>query len=301
MRRKSSTAHPFADDRRGERIQKVLAQAGVASRRECEALIGEGRVRVNGVIIDALPAWVNPRVDTIEVDGRPLRRADPLVYIMLNKPKGIVCTNADPQGRRRAIDLVQHPLQTRLFPVGRLDIDASGLVLLTNDGPFANRLTHPRYEVGKTFELTVGGRLDDGAVARIEAELFPAKRSMTQDPEKRSRLSVLTREAARTTLRMEIRDGKNTEIRQTMLRAGHPLKRLRQIAIGPLQLRGVAIGAWRELTAAEFAALHRAAFKPTASRTRPDERGEAATKPAASGAVPLRPGPRPSKAGRPRG
>ena len=274
MKRRSSTAHPFTDDRRGERIQKVLAQAGVASRRECEELVAQARVRVNGIILDALPAWVNAEKDKIEVDGRVIRGADPHVYIMLHKPKGIVCTNVDPDGRRRVIDLVQHPLQTRLFPVGRLEIDASGLVLMTNDGEFANRLTHPRYEVSKTFELVVAGRLDDAAVATIEAALFPSKRSMSMDPEKRSRVTVLNRELGRTTLLMEIRDGKNTEIRLTMLRIGYPLKRLRQIAIGPLQLRGVTVGAWRELSVAEFSSLRKAAYKPTTARTRPDERGE---------------------------
>ena len=274
MKRRSSTAHPFTDDRRGERIQKVLAQAGVASRRECEELVAQARVRVNGIILDALPAWVNAEKDKIEVDGRVIRGADPHVYIMLHKPKGIVCTNVDPDGRRRVIDLVQHPLQTRLFPVGRLEIDASGLVLMTNDGEFANRLTHPRYEVSKTFELVVAGRLDDAAVATIEAALFPIKRSMSMDPEKRSRVTVLNRELGRTTLLMEIRDGKNTEIRLTMLRIGYPLKRLRQTAIGPLQLRGVTVGAWRELSVAEFSSLRKAAYKPTTARTRPDERGE---------------------------
>jgi len=274
MKRRSSTAHPFTDDRRGERIQKVLAQAGVASRRECEELVAQARVRVNGIILDALPAWVNAEKDKIEVDGRVIRGADPHVYIMLYKPKGIVCTNVDPDGRRRVIDLVQHPLQTRLFPVGRLEIDASGLVLMTNDGEFANRLTHPRYEVSKTFELVVAGRLDDAAVATIEAALFPSKRSMSMDPEKRSRVTVLNRELGRTTLLMEIRDGKNTEIRLTMLRIGYPLKRLRQTAIGPLQLRGVTVGAWRELSVAEFSSLRKAAFKSVTARTRPDERGE---------------------------
>ena len=274
MKRRSSTAHPFTDDRRGERIQKVLAQAGVASRRECEELVAQARVRVNGIIIDALPAWVNADKDKIEVDGRVIRGADPHVYIMLYKPKGIVCTNVDPDGRRRVIDLVQHPLQTRLFPVGRLEIDASGLVLMTNDGEFANRLTHPRYEVSKTFELVVGGRLDDAAVGTIESALFPSKRNLNTDPEKRSRVTVLSREMSRTTLLMEIRDGKNTEIRLTMLRIGYPLKRLRQVAIGPLQLRGVTVGAWRELSQAEFSSLRKAAYKPTTARTRPDERGE---------------------------
>lgn len=274
MKRRSSTAHPFTDDRRGERIQKVLAQAGIASRRECEELVAQARVRVNGIILDALPAWVNADKDKIEVDGRVIRGADPHVYIMLYKPKGIVCTNVDPDGRRRVIDLVQHPLQTRLFPVGRLEIDASGLVLMTNDGDFANRLTHPRYEVSKTFELVVAGRLDDAAVATIEAALFPSKRSMSMDPEKRSRVTVLNRELGRTTLLMEIRDGKNTEIRLTMLRIGYPLKRLRQTAIGPLQLRGVTVGAWRELSVAEFSSLRKAAFKSVTARTRPDERGE---------------------------
>jgi len=150
----------YRQKERGERLQKVLADAGVAARRECEALIIEGAVTVNGKTIDTLPAWVDPASDRIEVYGRPLRAPEKHVYIILFKPRGTVCTNSDPEGRPRAIDLVNHASQARLYCVGRLDLDSSGLLLLTNDGDFANRLTHPRYEVTNGYDLTLDGKLD---------------------------------------------------------------------------------------------------------------------------------------------
>jgi len=134
--------HSFDDDSRGPRLQKVLADLGVASRRSCEELIEAGSVTVNGELVRALPAWVNPDEDRIEVDGQVVNRnRERLIYVMLHKPRGTVSTNRDPEGRTRAIDLVQHPDNPRLYPVGRLDIDSSGLLLLTNDGDLTNRLT----------------------------------------------------------------------------------------------------------------------------------------------------------------
>jgi len=274
-RKRSGPKHPFQDDRRGERIQKVLAASGVASRRDCEQMVSDGRVRVNGVTLDGLPAWVDPEQDRIEVDGRLLRRAERHVYIMLFKPKGVVCTNEDPEGRRRAVDLIDHPLKARIFPVGRLDMDSSGLLLLTNDGELANRLTHPRFEVHKTYEVTVSGRLDDAAVKRLSEGVFLPERDEPGTRTGRSRLKLLGRDGTRTALLMELREGRNRQIRRMMLRLGHPVRRLRRVAMGPLRLKGLGVGAWRELTSAELRELREAAFRPAAERSRADERGEA--------------------------
>ena len=279
-RRRHGPSHPFNDDRRGERIQKVLAAAGVASRRDCEQMVEEGRVRVNGVTLDGLPAWVDAANDRIEVDGRPIRRHEQHVYIMLFKPKGIVCTNEDPEGRRRAIDIVDHPLKARIFPVGRLDMDSSGLLLLTNDGELANRLTHPRFEVHKTYEVTVSGRLDDEAVRRLSEGIFLPEKDDVGTRTGRSKLKLLGRDSTKTTMLMELREGRNRQIRRMMLRMGHPVRRLRRVAMGPLRLKGLGVGAWRELTSSELRELREAAFRPAAARARRDERGEA--KPARS-------------------
>jgi 23S rRNA pseudouridine2605 synthase len=278
-RKRSGPKHPFQDDRRGERIQKVLAASGVASRRDCEQMVSDGRVRVNGVTLDGLPAWVDPAQDRIEVDGRLLRRAERHVYIMLFKPKGVVCTNEDPEGRRRAVDLIDHPLKARIFPVGRLDMDSSGLLLLTNDGELANRLTHPRFEVHKTYEVTVSGRLDDAAVKRLAEGVFLPERDEPGTRTGRSRLTLLGRDGTRTALLMELREGRNRQIRRMMLRLGHPVRRLRRVAMGPLRLKGLGVGAWRELTSAELRELREAAFRPATERSRADERGERGGRP----------------------
>lgn len=278
-RKRSGPKHPFQDDRRGERIQKVLAASGVASRRDCEQMVSDGRVRVNGVTLDGLPAWVDPAQDRIEVDGRLLRPAERHVYIMLFKPKGVVCTNEDPEGRRRAVDLIDHPLKARIFPVGRLDMDSSGLLLLTNDGELANRLTHPRFEVHKTYEVTVSGRLDDAAVKRLAEGVFLPERDEPGTRTGRSRLTLLGRDGTRTALLMELREGRNRQIRRMMLRLGHPVRRLRRVAMGPLRLKGLGVGAWRELTSAELRELREAAFRPATERSRADERGERGGRP----------------------
>ncbi|MCA9286324.1 MAG: rRNA pseudouridine synthase [Phycisphaerales bacterium] len=259
--------HAYADDSRGPRLQRVLADAGIASRRECEDLIRAGVVTVNDEVVDSLPAWVDPARDRILVDGRPVRRKlEKFVYVMLHKPRGVVSTNRDPQGRPRAIDLVDHPSGARLFPVGRLDLDSSGLLLLTNDGELANRLTHPRYEVHKGYEVMVAGRLEEEDAKRLEAGIFLPER----DPERsrrtaRSHLVVLRRERDRTLLYMELREGRNRQIRRLMLRLGYPVKKLRRVQMGPLKLKGLGVGGWRELTAPELVLLRRAAHEQDAA------------------------------------
>ncbi|MBX3354430.1 MAG: pseudouridine synthase [Phycisphaeraceae bacterium] len=276
MPRKGRTpSHSFADESRGPRLQRVMADAGVGSRRHCEALIEQGAVRVNGEVVEALPAWVDPARDRIEVEGRLLSRPERHVYVMLYKPKGIVSTNSDPEGRRRAIDLIDHPSKARLYPVGRLDIDSSGLLLLTNDGELANRLTHPRYEIHKIYEVTVGGAVGEADLAKLEAGIYlPARRGAPGSRTERSSLAIVKRDRDRTQLLMELGEGRNRQIRRMMLRLGHPVKKLRRVQMGPLRLRALAIGEWRDLTHSEVEALRAEAFMSPAERLERAQRRE---------------------------
>jgi len=260
--------HPFDRDDRGPRLQKILADAGYGSRRACEELIEQGEVRVNGEVVDRLPAWVNPHEDRIVVAGKPLKRPERLVTVMLFKPRGTVCTNSDPEGRVRAIDLVRHPAKPRLFPVGRLDLDSSGLLLLTNDGELANRLTHPRYEVHKGYEVTIAGEISDADLAKLEQGVFLNEKDEPGRKTDRSKLEVIARGRERTTLFMELREGRNRQVRRMLLKVGHPVKKLRRVRMGPLRLKGLAVGEWRELTPIEMRQLRKAAGldRPAAPR-----------------------------------
>jgi pseudouridine synthase len=258
-------------------LQKVLAEAGVGSRRACEALIESGAVAVNGHIVRSLPAWVDPVRDAITVNGTRLRLRAPAVYVMLFKPRGVVCTNSDPEGRRRAVDLVRHPSRARLYPVGRLDMDSSGLLLLTNDGEMANRLTHPRYEMHKRYEVIVSGLVEEGTVKRLERGLYldnrRAARGRSASRTAESRVRILTRDRDRSRLVIELQEGRNRQIRRMMAQLGHVVKKLRRVQVGPLRLRGLKPGEWRDLTAAEVKSLHRAASRGDQAdrhaRTRP--------------------------------
>lgn len=264
MKARAAIPHEFVDATRGERLQKVMAEAGVGSRRHCEELIEAGEVRVNGHLIQSLPAWVDPARDHIKVSGRMIKTNQPLVYVMLFKPRGVVTTNSDPEGRPLAIDLVKHPSGARLYPVGRLDMESSGLVLLTNDGELTNRLTHPRHEVHKSYEVTVSGSLDEQVVARIERELFPPehhprKISTGATHATQSKLSLLKRDRDRTRLLVELAEGSNRQIADMMAAAGHKVRKLRRVAIGPLKLIGLQPGQWRELKPHELMELRRSA------------------------------------------
>lgn len=262
--RAPSGAHEFNDDARGPRLQKVLAEAGVGSRRACEDLIEAGGVRVNGHVVRTLPAWVDPEKDHITVDGRHIRTKQQHVYAMLFKPRGVVSTNSDPEGRPRAIDLVQHPSKARLYPVGRLDMDSSGLLLMTNDGELANRLTHPRHEVHKVYEVTVAGALDEDEVRKLEAGFFlnekrASKGAKPGSKTAKSKLTLIKRDRDRTHLLMELREGRNRQIRRMMADVGRTVKKLRRVQMGPLKLKGLQPGQWRELTHQELKMLKAAA------------------------------------------
>jgi pseudouridine synthase len=281
-RRNATIRGEFMDRSRGVRLQRILADAGTAARRECEELILAGAVTVNGKIVDTLPAFADPANDRIEVYGRPLRPPEKHVYVVLFKPRGTVCTNSDPEGRPRAIDLVRHPSRARLYCVGRLDLDSSGLILLTNDGAFANRLTHPRYLVEKGYDLTLEGSLDERGVAALERELFGA-RAKTDGESMRSSLRFVSRDRDKTVVHMTLCEHRNVEIRPLMVEFGHPVKKLRRTRFGPLRLKGLAVGEWRELTSKEVEQLMRssrtedptAARKPKAPRRSMEELAQA--------------------------
>ncbi len=255
----------------------MLAEAGVGSRRACEELVEDGQVAVNGHVISDLPAWVDPQNDRITVRGKPLARPEQFVYIALCKPRNVVCTNEDPEGRRRAIDLVKHPSRARLFPVGRLDMDSTGLLLLTNDGELANRLTHPRHGVHKLYEVTVEGSLDTDDFRKLESGLFLTKRNqgLSKQPAasrtRGSRLRILKRDRETTRLMMELREGRNRQIRRLMAQLGHPVKRLKRVQMGPIGLRGLKSGQWRELLPQEVRTLREQAFGKKKRKKRPEK------------------------------
>jgi pseudouridine synthase len=254
------------------RLQKVLAQAGLASRRACEQAIRAGRVRVNGARIAALPCLVDPARDVIELDGAVLEsgRAGPHVslYLMLNKPRGVVSTAHDPLGRRNVVALVHPavPPGARVYPVGRLDADSTGLVLLTNDGELAHRVAHPRHGLAKEYRVTVQGTLDEAALARLTRGLYLGDTQAPRGRAKRARLERArvikrTRDRSRGDLALvavTLREGQNREIRRLFARIGIKVRRLERIAIGPLNLGSLPDGAFRRLRLDEVQALRHA-------------------------------------------
>ncbi len=246
------------------RLQKFLSDAGVASRRHAEELIRAGRVLVNDQVVDELPAFVDPATDRVIADGVPVR-AQRLEYFLVHKPKNVVCTNRDPAGRVRAIDLLPN-LPVRLFPVGRLDADSTGLLLMTNDGELAERLTHPRYGVPKTYRAEVRGRVPADLPARLLAGVHLAEGKARAD-----QVEVIHAAQDRSALLITLREGRNRQIRRMLARLGYPVKSLKRVQIGPLSLKGLPIGAARRLTSQELAAL-RAAVEHSRSTTAANSR-----------------------------
>ncbi|MBI1852793.1 MAG: rRNA pseudouridine synthase [Planctomycetes bacterium] len=231
-----------------ERLQKVLARAGVASRRHSEELIAEGRVQVNGRVVRELGFTVDPASARIFVDGeaiRPERR----VYVLLYKPRGVVCTNFSGETKPRAIDVVAG-VRERLFTVGRLDEHSDGLVILTNDGAFANRIAHPRYEVPKTYLARVAGPISDQELARMLKGVWLAEGKTVAES-----VEVVKRGRDETMVRITLCEGRNREIRRVLAKLGHKVTRLRRIRIGSLTLRGLSAGQWRYLAKPEVSAL----------------------------------------------
>jgi pseudouridine synthase len=247
------------DASRGVRLHKAMADAGVGSRRRCEQLIDDQLVTVNGHLVTKLPVWVDPSADRIEVDGREVARqhgAARHVYLMVNKPRGVICTNRDELGRKRVVDLVPH--HERLHCVGRLDAESTGLVLLTNDGELTQQLTHPSHGVPKTYRVTIKGRLDADDVERLRDGIVLADRSGRAGKAKASAVRLVDSHVDRSRLEITLREGRNREIRRMLARLGHKVTKLRRVAIGGVTLKGVAAGEWRALTRVEVGALRKA-------------------------------------------
>ncbi len=230
------------------RLQKFLANAGIASRRKAEELIRAGRVTINDVIVTELGTRVDPDSDNVTVDHKPVVSAA-VTWIALHKPAGYLTSRGDPHGRRTIYDLLP-PAQRGLFYVGRLDFDTEGLVLLTNDGDRAHRLQHPSFQVPRVYEATVGGSLDDAVVTRLLDGV-----RLDDGPARLLAVEILSRSAAATTVQVTLAEGRKREVRRVFDAVGCPVLRLKRVRYGPIVLGNLASGTWRALTAGEIAEL----------------------------------------------
>lgn len=261
----------------GERLQKYLAHAGVASRRHAEDLITAGAVTVNGEVVRELGTRIDPTKDEVRVHGRIVRPSEDLLYILLNKPSGTVTTASDPQGRRTVLDLLPDEWRSqRVYPVGRLDRDTEGLLLLTNDGDFALRLTHPRYALAKEYAVLVAGHPSPGALeALAHGILLPGETRRTAP----ARVWLMRAQGDATWVGIEIHEGRNRQVRRMLEAVGHPAARLRRVRIGSLTLGTLPPGKARLLTPHEVEQLRRTATSPEhavtakTQRTGPARRG----------------------------
>lgn len=276
-----------------ERIQKILANAGVDSRRNIEEMIRQGRVAVNGKVMTELPILIEPGRDRVMVDDEPIKlkgqEAGPRLYILMNKPKSVYSTNVAQGAQRLAIDLLPPDLPGRVYPVGRLDADSKGLLLLTNDGELTNRLTHPRYGVPKTYRATVDGYLPPATIGELEQGVWLADKETGEGFKARpSRIKVVHRERDRTVVDITLKEGRNRQIRRMLAKFGHKVRDLTRISMGPLTLKGLAPGKFRELSPREVRELHEWIER------KPSAKGKKI--PADSIPIDLRPGKRPGGA-----
>jgi 23S rRNA pseudouridine2605 synthase len=245
----------------GMRLQKVLAQAGLASRREAEQWIQAGRISVNGKVVTALGTQADPAVDHIVVDGKVINRLEAKVYYLLNKPTGYVSTCEDELGRPMVLDLLK-PIKFRLFPVGRLDWDSEGLLLLTNDGDLAQRLLHPRFHIRRTYLAKVEGIPTAQSLRRLTHTGDPSA------PQKRRPSAWISRVGERHAwLEIRLWEGQNRQVRRMCEAVGHPVKRLRRVQFAGLDTMGLSSGQYRPLTLTEVHALKRlAGLEPPSKR-----------------------------------
>jgi len=251
-----------------ERIQKILAAAGYGARRACELLVLDGRVTVNGERVRTLPILADASTDKITVDGRPIR-AEKLAYYLLNKPPGVLCTHKDPAGRRLAVNLLVG-VRERVYPVGRLDADSMGLLIMTNDGALAQKLTHPRFGVPKTYRAEVLGCPTAQTLERLRAGIRLAEGKTAP-----ARITVIHKRRDRAMREITLREGRNREVRRMLAKTGHKVQRLTRIRIGTLSIRKLPLGAFRRLLPAEVRYLQSLADRLPATATGPRTRGRA--------------------------
>jgi 23S rRNA pseudouridine2605 synthase len=226
-----------------QRLQKILAAAGVDSRRKCEELILEGVVEVNHRIVDKLPAFADAEKDIIKVNGRKIQY-EQKVYYLLNKPKGVICTNSDPEGRRKAIDFI--PANKRVFCVGRLDTETTGIIILTNDSEMANKLTHPKYGLAKTYAVEIKGEITGEQIEKLKKGIW-----LSEDKTGKALVKVIKRNYRESVLEISIRKGLNRQVRRIFATIGFPVKSLKRTKIGKLDDRGLGVGKFRALTTKE--------------------------------------------------
>jgi 23S rRNA pseudouridine2605 synthase len=249
-----------------ERINKLLAHAGVGSRRQCDALIRAGRVAIDGRQVHDLGTKADPEAHRLTVDGKPVGVERP-VYWLVNKPRGVVCTNHDPAGRTRAVDLVPHVAQ-RVYTVGRLDEMSEGLLLLTNDGDLAFQLMHPRFGVEKTYLVQVQGQPSKGDLAQLLQGVW-----LSDGKVRARRVRQVKRQGESTWLRIVLAEGKNREVRRMLAKQGHKVLTLKREAIGPVQLDRLPKGKARRLSGTELEALRQSASRRPKASTEPEAAG----------------------------
>jgi 23S rRNA pseudouridine2605 synthase len=237
------------------RLNKLLSQTGVASRRLADELIRQGRVSVNGAIVATLGAKADPHRDDVRVDGRRVKPPAERRYLLLYKPRGVVSTRSDPQRRRTVIDLLAGAgVRGYFYPVGRLDYDSEGLILLTNDGDFAERVTHPRYELERTYEAVVLGVPDEHDLDRLRRGVIIEGRRTLPAAARLVRVQA-SRGQPRGVLELTLREGRNRQVRDMCDAIGHPVDRLRRTRLGAITDRGLRAGQIRDLTPREVAGL----------------------------------------------
>jgi len=242
-----------------ERLQKVLARGGYGSRRSSETLITAGRVHVNGAVVTELGTQVDPEIDRVEVDGEALVLPSEHVYVAMNKPRGFVTTARDPQRRRTVMELLPENLPPHVFPVGRLDRDTEGLLIFTNDGEFAHRMTHPRYQIEKEYVALVQGRPSGRTLRQLEGgvvidgeETAPARAELATEPE------GFEGRPQHTWVRLVIHEGRKRQVRRMLGAVGHEVRTLVRVRVGAVQLARLGRGKTRRLTAAEVHSLKEA-------------------------------------------
>lgn len=271
-----------------QRLQKVLAACGVGSRRQCEEYIALGRVTVDDRVVTELGTRVEPAHQSILLDGEPVQ-AEPKVYWWLHKPPGILCTSRDPQGRPTVLDAVPN-LGRRIYSVGRLDEESTGLLLLTNDGPLAHRLTHPRFGVAKTYRVLVSGKIGSEAIRKLLEGVWLADGKVRAHAVRRGGL-----QGQATWLEVVLCEGHNREIRRMFAQLGHKVMRLQRIAIGPIKLRKLRLGEARPATPPEVSMLRQLARNaprervvrpPRESQPRPAAHGDSSSRSSRSNRLP---------------
>ncbi|MDB5295404.1 MAG: pseudouridine synthase Rsu, partial [Phycisphaerales bacterium] len=270
-----------------ERIQKVLANFGVDSRRNIELMIGQGRIAVNGKVVTKLPVLIDPEKDKVTVDDESVRLATtrkgakPVekMYFLLNKPRRVYSTNVAQGEQRLAKDLLPPDLPSRVYPVGRLDADSKGLLLLTNDGELTNLLTHPRYEVSKTYRAEVDGTVTDATIKTLQEGIWLADKEGKGFKTGKCKIKVIFRGKGATVMEVTIREGRNRQVRRMLAKFGHKVRDLTRIQMGPLTLSGVGPGKFRPLTEWEVKQLYSTAKSGGAkAAARPDGPAAAAAK-----------------------